>query len=84
MALRMKEQNGILCDACPHCGRLYPKMDEKGQGNELPSKCKRCGCPMDSEKALVFGEQQAKKEHIPALTNLGNAMRARGQAPAER
>ena len=78
-ALMTKEQNNTQCDMCPHCSKLYPLMDDKGQRNELPSKCKRCGSPMDFEKAQEFGEALAEKEHQPGLTILGDRMRARSE-----
>ena len=78
-ALRVKEQNGVQNACCPNCSKMYRLFDEKGQENELPTKCKRCGSPMDFEKAKAFSEAQALKEHQPGLTILGDRMRARSQ-----
>ena len=78
-ALRVKEQNGVQNACCPNCSKMYRLTDEKGQENELPTKCKRCGSPMDFEKAQAFSEAQAVKENQPALTQLGDAMRYRAR-----
>lgn len=85
-ALMTKEQNGVQCAMCPHCSKLYARTDEKGQPNELPTKCKRCGSPLDADKAIAFSDAQAAKESQPGLTALGDAMRARsrGDEPARR
>ncbi len=52
---------------CPNCSRSYPSWDveagppafDKETGRQVshvnpPQSCKRCGCPMDVNKALHF------------------------------
>lgn len=80
-ALREKEQGGVRVAMCPNCSKMYPLLDDKGVSNELPSKCRRCGSPMDAARALVFADEQAAKDHQPGLTQLADAMRSRGQVP---
>lgn len=79
--LQTKEQNNVQCAMCPNCSKLYRLTDERGESNELPTRCRRCGAPMDSEKALVFAEEQAVKEHQPSLTQLADTLRSKGQVP---
>jgi len=60
---------------CPNCSRMYATTDEKGDQLDVPGKCKRCSCPMDASKALAFSEEQARKGHNQALSELGNRVR---------
>ena len=79
--LKLKEANGLNYACCPHCGRMY-QAEKEGQepGSripvDIPSKCQRCGAPMDYDKAQGFGDTLAEKEHQPELTRLGNRTRA--------
>ena len=74
--LRLKEMNNFDHACCPTCSRMYAMVDEKGVPVEIPSTCRRCGGPMDFEKAKKFGEELAEKEHQPQLTVIGNRTRA--------
>lgn len=73
--MKVKDANGLPYGCCPTCSRMYALV-ESGAAAELPGKCKRCGGPMDAEKAWAYGEQLAERDHQPALTALGNRMRA--------
>ena len=64
---------------CANCSRMHPTTDEKGEQLDIPGKCRRCGCPMDKKKALEFADAEARKGHNPALTALGNAIRAKNE-----
>ena len=76
MPLRTKEgTDGRMHTMCPNCSRMYSDTNEKGEQIEIPTKCRRCGCPMDSEKALAFSDAEARKGHNPALSELGNRVR---------
>lgn len=66
---------------CPHCSRMHLAVNEDGEEEELPSKCRRCGCPLKSGKAARdFMNAQAEAEHVPALAELGR--KSRGEAVA--
>ena len=85
MPLRTKEgTDGRMHTMCPNCSRMYSDTNEKGEQIEIPSKCRRCGCPMDERKALEFSEEQARKGHNPALAELGNRMRGLTHPPMDR
>ena len=83
--LATKERNGTLYALCPTCSRHYQIEDDaatKEAAPELPSRCRRCGGPMDAAKALIFGEELAGKDHRADLTAVGERMRsASGAAP---
>ena len=82
-ALREKEANGVRHVCCPNCSKMYA-AEEKGQSVETPSKCKRCGSPMDPDKARDFAEKQAAATHQPLLTQMGERMRTMNHPPADR
>jgi len=63
---------------------MYSTTNEKGEQQDIPGKCRRCGCPMDERKALEFSEEQARKGHNPALSELGNRMRGLTHPPMDR
>ena len=75
-SVRTDEINGILHGRCPYCSQAYPVEDFKGfedrngvqtriaEPVDLPSKCKRCGCPMDLTKAGDFEDAQAEKAAV--------------------
>lgn len=78
--VKVVERNGVPHAACPTCSKNYPLEDPERPSDhipvEMPRTCKRCGGPMDYEKAREYGEQLAQRDHQPALTNIGNRMRA--------
>ena len=85
MGLRTKEgTDGRMHTMCPNCSRMYSTTNEKGEQQDIPGKCRRCGCPMDERKALEFSEEQARKGHNPALSELGNRMRGLTHPPMDR
>ena len=69
--VRVDEHNGVLHAYCPNCSRMYPTEDFRGMQEingvmtritepvDVPSMCKRCGCPMDLELQPAFAEEQA-------------------------
>lgn len=83
--LATKERNGTLYALCPTCSRHYQIEDDavtKEAAHELPSRCRRCGGPMDAAKAVSYGEELAHKDHRADLTAVGERMRAAsGAAP---
>ena len=79
--LKVKEMNGDNYACCPNCGRMYLLA---GRDAEVPTKCKRCGAPMDYEKAREFGERLARGEHSPQLTSIGERMRGMAQPEADK
>lgn len=44
---------------CPHCSRMYADAEN------VPSKCRRCGCPLDSEKGREWS-QSTRIDTFPA------------------
>lgn len=73
---------------CPNCGKDYrlpsDKREEMRELDVAQADCARCLSPMDPAKAKIYGEEQAKKAHDPALTVIGNRMRSFAQAPEDR
>lgn len=69
--------NGVYAQ-CPNCSRLYATADEKGVPEDVPSKCRRCGSPMNKAAALKFADANAKRDHDPKLAAKG--ARLRGEA----
>lgn len=87
MTLATKEStNGQLYVKCPNCSKMYGWTMDNGKlvEQEVPGKCRRCGCPMDEKKALEFSEEQARKHHNPALSDLGNKIRGLQHPPFDR
>lgn len=65
MAVGLVEIPGAvgLAWECPNCSKMYPQHDvEKDEKQEMPSKCRRCGCPMDFKAQREFSDAQARKE----------------------
>lgn len=77
--LALKESaDGHTYTKCPNCSKMYGwtvDRDGKTIEQDIPTKCKRCGCPMDIEKALAFADAEARKAHNPVLSDLGNRVR---------
>ena len=51
---------------CPYCSRMYPTKDEEGMDTDCPANCRRCGAPMDIEKAHAFENNKAAESAGPA------------------
>ncbi len=65
----------IECVACPNCSRMFTTRDVKGERYEIPSRCRRCGSPMNEDEARKFAAAEAAREHNPALAALGKRTR---------
>lgn len=50
---------------CAYCSLAYTERDEDGNEREVPSKCRRCGAPMDAEKAREYADSKAL--HTPPM-----------------
>ena len=50
---------------CPYCSRMYPTADEEGRPQECPAACRRCGSPMDVDKAQAFQDKKAAETAGP-------------------
>ena len=70
--VRVDEHNGILHAFCPYCSKMYQAEEITGVREingvltvernplDIPNTCKRCGCPMDSDKAVAFANAVAE------------------------
>jgi hypothetical protein len=54
--LVVRAQNLEMYVLCPNCSRMYDVMEN------LPQRCLRCECPMDSKRAVAFSDAQAAGE----------------------
>ena len=63
---RVEEHNGKPHAFCPYCSQMYGYQDEKGNALDIPAVCRRCGGPMDSEKAKVFANDEARGIRVKA------------------
>jgi len=85
--LSLKEgSDGRTYVKCPDCSKLYGWVSDEGKvvEQEIPSRCKRCGCPMDAKKAAEFSEAQARAGHSPALAEIGNRLRGVAGPPVDK
>ena len=73
----MKEAPGIEgekadCYQCPYFGQMYlaHRVDEQGEITDEkvdpPATCRRCGSPLDLDKAQKFQDDEAGKADIAA------------------
>lgn len=76
------EQNNSMYAQCPNCSRLHATTDDKNVPVDVPSKCRRCQCPMDKTQAVQFADANAKTEHNPALAKQGKRLRSEEAVPA--
>ena len=85
--LQTKEgSDGRTYSKCPNCSKLYGWRSDDGKvvEDDIPNTCKRCGAPMDFEKAKAFADEQAREQHVPILAEIGNRLRAVPHAPVDR
>lgn len=75
MPTLVREQNGVDCWTCFHCGRDYPQKDEQDNPQQQPTTCHRCGAPMDTRDAVKYGNQKAQEAHDPQVRILGDRLR---------
>lgn len=65
--LTVIEHNGVDHALCPNCSRYYAVEENvryedgarRSDPLEVPSTCRRCGSPMDTEKARAYADKQA-------------------------
>ena len=69
---------------CPNCSKMYLLKNDKGEEQEVPGKCRRCECPMDKEKAIVFSNEQAANYGIKKARQPVVATADRGTAALKR
>lgn len=62
---------GLPVVQCAYCSRGYTMLDKDDEPEDLPSKCRRCGAPMDWDgvhKAGGYADQQAEIKAEPRRT----------------
>ncbi len=67
MALEVREAPGSIGQVavCPYCSKGYLVEDARGNPlDDAPSKCKRCGAPMDIKAAKAFAKTETKAQAI--------------------
>ena len=57
-----------LAARCPYCSRMHDEFDyEKGEPLKIPSRCERCGSPMEpGKKAEQFNADRANERPTSA------------------
>lgn len=58
--VRVEEHGERPVAFCPYCSQMYTFEDEKGRKLDIPSKCQRCGAPMDMSKVAEFEDAQTR------------------------
>lgn len=74
-AVRATEESTGLATICGYCSLAYPHENDDGQKMDLPTDCKRCGCPLNASKVRAYADEQAQIQADPALSALDSEIK---------
>lgn len=82
MVLKQKivEKNTWNHESCPNCGMMY-QMENRDGPIEIPTRCKRCQCPMNIAQAGPWMDNRAIEEHDDGITAAGKKLRGEDVFP---